>query len=72
MTYPIIKEIYRTKLEKCLQNRSISKMIMAVDIGIEYNTLKRILDPQSPHKWSNKTARKIKSFLERNERYLHE
>lgn len=71
MNYPIIKEIYRRKLQQFLEDTCISKVTLALEIGVEYNTLKTILDPQSTNKWYSTTFRKIKSFLDRNERSLH-
>ena len=70
MTYPIIKEIYRRKLQLLLEEKHISRVVLALEIGVEYNTLRKILDPEATNKWSNTTLRKIKSFLDRNERSL--
>jgi hypothetical protein len=59
------KVTYRKHILDIQAERNFSGAELCKELGMSWNCLMRVLDPENTAKWANKTLRKVEKFIQR-------
>jgi len=59
----IDRDDYSSKIKTVMEREHFNLAFMERELGVTFNTLMRIIEPDKNINWSNKTIQKVKLFL---------